>query len=275
MKWLPLVIGTALILALMVSNLRPVVSRILITLILFGLLFGPYRADLDRWAIEEAESAVSTVDTGNQFTVRASAFLSRTVVLADTALPAGPAGQRRAKAALEELIAGRRVGLALVSPDSGEREPWRVRGRLGQLDLNRLMVERGHLAGTGPLANVRVTAATPPPQPVGQTQAPQPLPDEKTPAAGMSLTLRYVIWAIVGIVGATSLGMTLNRKRAGVLILLGCVGSAIYFVIEASKRGTSVLPPVVGMGLMFLLGGPFAKSQRERENSQQTRHQRS
>ncbi len=101
------------------------------------------------------------------------------------------------------------------------------------------------------------TSSQPGVPPAAQSGA-EPWPSEiQLPKA-----VRYALWVLAGFLGATSLGMVLNR-RSGWPALLIIVGLAIRSIVLSHQAGVSIWPPIVCLVMIVSMGGGGASANRE------------
>jgi len=268
MGFWPLVVGLVGAFFVALSPLPTMMRRLLLAIIVLTLMHGPYRSPIERWGWSIARTSVESVTSGNEFTAGTILLRTRRVVLFNTEIPPNPQAAAQAKRALEQLIGGQTVFVEPSVPGTATREPWPVRVRAGSVDVNEVMVRNGHLRGASTSAENRpLPVGQAPPIEAADTHQSGPDPSKKT--SGWPLATRLLIWIPVGLFGASALGMTLNRRRGALFLLLVVTGSVLYALWDAWKEGISLVPPALALLLILLLGGWAAKSNRQLEEMKQ------
>ena len=230
------------------------------------------RMPIAQWVFD-GEYVVDEINSGNVFTVRIATGNPQQFELAGTEVPEDSERQQQAAAALTEQIGGRDVSLEIEDVRFGGPLPAIV--RRGSVNINELMVAGGFLAGTAdpvaPTDSVTPAASESKPQdaPLQNTTSPEaasqelaPVPEELDQAEEWSPWKRYLLWVFLGLLGSTGFGMILAGNPQGWLAFLGVLAGACWSIYSSWSGGTSVWPPVVGLVIVFVFAGNFAKIER-------------
>lgn len=233
------------------------------------LAYGPYKNETDRWLFEKLMMTVASVDSGNQFTVIGSFKRKRQLLLANTKLPSSPTVATQAKQMLAAFIKESGIEISFITNNSNELEPWPVTVKKGELNINKLMVEKGYLeaadraetaAPAPPVERVPEVASIQQSSLVKSAKSAQPTTDRFK----FEFSYRLLIWVFAGIFGAVGFGMVLAGYTQGFIVPLIVVSSAIYSVITSWKEGTSIAPPLITISLIILLSGAGKKAYLQR-----------
>jgi hypothetical protein len=123
------------------------------------LMYGPYRLELEALMFQHVECPISSVESGNQFTIRGMTIKRRHFVLTDTQLPEGEDAEAESRTALEDRLK-RKYGVIRYVGECGE-PPCEVRLLVKKTDIGEEMVQQGHLVGIGSLAATRPAVSEP------------------------------------------------------------------------------------------------------------------
>ncbi len=72
-------------------------------------------------------------------------------------------------------------------------------------------------------------------------------------STGWPAWLRYIIWAILGFFGATTLGMVMNRRFHGLIFLMPILGAAAWSIYRSHVSGATMAPPIITLAMILLL----------------------
>jgi len=272
-----------------------------ILLVGFVLLWHPISDLMDPWFLESVgELSISEVVSAREFTVQGWANMERHIVLAGTRLPDSKAEQDAAKAGLLKLL-GEKKRVVISFPHSVCRmpEPWPANVTSGGVSVNEHMLTSRFLLTDGTTLPQRSGAAATEgdADAAGKVGTPdRPTPHDRAPGGGELVTAsnpapkqatarpdaekaaqtgkdaappelptwaRFVLWALAGFFGATSLGMVLNKRYHGFAFLLLIGGLAIRSIVLSSQSGTTVWPPIVCLIIIVVFAGAGRMANKE------------
>jgi hypothetical protein len=248
--------------------------RMVIFNLIFIALLLLFQHPIKRLILNNFEQQVKEVVSGNEFIIKGG-FKGHRMVLASTELPPENERQNEAKAELERRLADKKVSLELTSPDA-TGPVYSVIAKVEDLSINDHMVGAGLLVGPQTAEVVPAespkeeTAAAPKEEPTSEVASgraedpPQTSKDQRIPTK-----YRFVIWGFLGILGSTGLAMLMVGNRAGWVAFLGVFGGAVWSIESSWREDVSIWPPIVGLALVFLLAGNFAKTLRQHSELQE------
>lgn len=244
--------------------------RAFIGMLLPVALIMIFRQHINRWSINNVDSPVHEVISGNEFTVKMGWFRVIRFRLHGTKLPEDPTLQTQSKNVLAEKIGAKKVSFELTDSEVNWSGPLSAIVRVGDLVLNTSMVNDGYLIGEVRLSKTsETTEAAQVPLEEATEEKDSQVALKRTKVAPQaekrthrSLIERMIIWGLLGFLGSVGLGMVIAGNRAGWGSFLGVLGGVTWGLVKSWQDSISILPPIFCLAILLLFTGTTTKAQR-------------